>query len=475
MRVSRSFQRIEQVPVLDYAAEGRALARIDGKVVFIEGGAMPGDEVDVHIVKNRKDWAIARVVRFRKYAQQRVQPFCQHFGVCGGCAWQMLPYEQQLAYKRRQVEEVFSHIGQLQFPGVEPVLPADPVVKYRNKAEFTASDRAFIPRDDEHHAEHLPGPALGYHIAGRFDRVLNIYTCDLLPEAVNEVRNRVRDFLVEQQKQRSELLFYHIRNHTGWFRGISIRVNKQQELMVNLVMTYEDPLLCRALCDMLQQEIPQLDTLYYTINFKKNDSLHDLEPVLVSGKGYLLERLGKYVFKIGPKSFFQTNSYQAEKLYEQVKHMANLSGREIVYDLYCGTGSIGIYLANGAAQVVGIEQVKEAVADARENARLNGCTQVHVYAGDVTELYHEALVARHGPPDVVIVDPPRAGMHPQLIAQLLQMQPPVVIYVSCNPATQARDLQWLQQLYRIDRVQPVDMFPHTHHIENIVKLSKIYS
>ena len=468
--MSKSQQRIEQVSVLDYAAEGRALARINGKVVFIEGGAVPGDEVDIQIVKNHKDWAIARVVGFRRYAPQRVEPFCLHFGVCGGCAWQMLPYEQQLAYKRRQVEEVFHHIGQVRFPEVKPVIPADPVVKYRNKAEFTAADREFIPGNDWRSGDRPPGPALGYHIAGRFDRVLNIHNCDLLPEPVNRLRNQVRDFLTTEQHRRGYQLFYHIRHHTGWFRGLSIRINRQQELMVNLIMAYADPELCQALCTHLQQAIPELDTLYYTINPKKNDALHDLQPVLVSGKGYLLERLGDYVFKIGPKSFFQTNSYQAEKLYEQVRQMAGLSGRETLYDLYCGTGSIGLYLAAHAAQVIGIEQIPEAVDDARENARLNGFSHAHFYVGDVVEIWNETCIARHGTPDVVIIDPPRAGMHPRLIGQLLRIRPRLMIYVSCNPATQARDLQQLQQAYQIDVVQPVDMFPHTHHIENVVRL-----
>ncbi|MBX5438464.1 MAG: 23S rRNA (uracil(1939)-C(5))-methyltransferase RlmD [Thermoflavifilum sp.] len=474
--MSRRQQTIERVSVLDYAAEGRALARLDGKVIFIEGGAVPGDEVDIRVIKDRKDWAIARVVQFRKYAPQRVEPFCAHFGLCGGCAWQMLPYPQQLQYKQRQVQEVFQHIGRISFPWIKPIIAADRITGYRNKAEFTAADRAFLPEktwETFTYTQQTPPPALGYHVAGHFDRVLQIETCHLVPEPVNRLRNRVYAFCMQYQKQLGYQLFYHIRHHTGWLRGLSIRINKQHEMMANLIFAYADQSLLRALCDMLLREFPELSTLYVTINTKKNDSLQDLEPELVHGPGYLLERLGAYVFKIGPKSFFQTNSYQAERLYDQVKQMAALRGTETVYDLYCGTGSIGIYVADQAAKVIGIEQVPEAVEDARQNIRLNGLSHVQVYAGDVLEVWDEAFLAQHGRPDVVITDPPRAGMHPKLVGRLLQVRPRLVIYVSCNPATQARDLQQLQQAYRIDEVQPLDMFPHTHHIENIVKLVSI--
>ncbi|MBX6379921.1 MAG: 23S rRNA (uracil(1939)-C(5))-methyltransferase RlmD [Thermoflavifilum aggregans] len=474
--MSRRNQIIERVSVQDYAAEGRALARLDGKVIFIEGGAVPGDEVDVQLVRDRKDWALARVIRFHTYAPDRVEPFCKHFGVCGGCAWQMLPYQQQLQYKQRQVEQVFQHIGQLRFPAIRPILPADPVIRYRNKAEFTASDRAFLPGQEWQTTAQkgeLPPPALGYHVPRRFDRVLHIETCDLVPEPVNRLRNRVHAFVWQQQQKLGYQLFYHIKHHTGWLRGLSVRINKQQEVMANLIFAYEDQQLCQALCEMLLKEIPELSSLYVTLNAKRNDSLHDLQPKLVHGPGYLLERVGNYVFKIGPKSFFQTNSYQAERLYDQVKQLAALSGQETVYDLYCGTGSIGIYVAEGAARVIGIEQILEAVEDARENVRLNGVSHVHIQAGDVVDVWDEAFIAQHGRPDVVITDPPRAGMHARLIDRLLRIRPRVLIYVSCNPATQARDLQLLQQAYQIDVVQPVDMFPHTHHIENIVRLSSV--
>jgi 23S rRNA (uracil1939-C5)-methyltransferase len=456
---------LEGVLVEDYAAEGKSLARVDGKVVFIEN-AVPGDIVDIRLSKNKKDWAEGHITAFRQYSPERVEPFCAHFGVCGGCRWQMLPYPLQLKYKQQQVEDNLRRIGKIALPVISPILGAPETVHYRNKMEYTFSNRRFLL------AHELNDPAItpdervaGFHAKGLFDKVVDIDTCHLQAEPTNRLRKAVRDFGLEE-----DLSFYDIRRHEGWLRNLQLRICTTGEIMANLVLGYEDQPLTRKLASRLQQQFPELTTLLYTINPKWNDSISDLEPRTLFGRGFVIERLEDFQFKIGPKSFFQTNTHQAERLYRITREFAELTGKETVYDLYCGTGSIGIFVSRQAARIVGVEVIDEAVEDARENAILNGISHARFFSGDVTALCQDTFFEQQGRPDVIITDPPRAGMSEQLVAKILEIAAPTVVYVSCNPATQARDLQWLDPKYTVTRVQPVDMFPHTHHIENIVQL-----
>jgi 23S rRNA (uracil1939-C5)-methyltransferase len=456
---------LEGVLIEDYAAEGKSLARVDGKVVFIEN-AVPGDVVDIRFSKIKKDWAEAHVIAFRRLSAERVEPFCAHFGVCGGCRWQMLPYPQQLKYKQQQVEDNLRRIGKITLPPINPILGAADSTLYRNKMEYTFSNRRYLlPHELNDPAISVEQRVAGFHAKGLFDKVVDIDTCHLQAEPTNRLRKAVRDFGLEEN-----LSFYDIRQHTGWLRTLQLRICTTGEIMANLVLGYEDETLTRRLADRLLQQFPELTTLLYTINPKWNDSISDLQPRILHGKGYVIEKLEDFRFKIGPKSFFQTNTRQGERLYQVTRGFAELSGSETVYDLYCGTGSIGIFVSRQAARIVGVEVIEEAVADANENAVLNDIGHASFFSGDVTALCRDSFFEQQGRPDVIITDPPRAGMSEQLVNKILEMAAPTVVYVSCNPATQARDLQWLDAKYAVTRVQPVDMFPHTHHIENIVQL-----
>ncbi|MBO9152773.1 23S rRNA (uracil(1939)-C(5))-methyltransferase RlmD [Chitinophaga sp. GCM10012297] len=462
---------LENVPVTAYAAEGKALARVDGKVIFIEGGVVPGDVVDVKLGKNKKDWAEGKAIRIHSLSPDRTEPFCQHFGLCGGCKWQMLPYEKQLAYKQQQVEDHLRRIGHLELPSMPPILGAKETRRYRNKLEFTFSNKAYLT-DEEIRAAGEEWPrrnALGFHIPKLFDKVLDIQTCHLQEEPANLIKNTVRAWAEERG-----LSFYDIRQQEGWLRNLVLRICTTGEVMANLVIHHEDKAEREALLDHLLEKVPAITTLLYTINPKKNDSIFDLEPRVYYGKGYVEEKLEDFTFKIGPKSFFQTNTYQGEALYRITREFAGLTGTETVYDLYCGTGSIGIFVSRQAGKVVGIELISEAIDDARENAEANGVKNATFFAGDVIDICDDAFFAAHGAPDVIITDPPRAGMHEKLTAKLLEVAAPRIVYVSCNPATQARDLALLSEKYSVEKVQAVDMFPHTHHIENVALLKRRY-
>lgn len=458
---------LESVPVTDCAAGGKSLARIDGKVVFIEGGAVPGDVVDVRLFKNKKDWAEGKAIAFHSYSSERVAPFCQHFDWCGGCKWQMLPYEKQIQYKHQQVEDNLTHIGQLDLPEINPILGAKETQHYRNKLEFTFSNKAYLTDEEIATIGWERRDALGFHIPKMFDKILDIETCYLQQEPSNAIRNEVRRYALENDCE-----FYDIRAHTGWLRNLIIRISTLGEVMVNLCVHHQAEDQLEKLLKHLKSSFPQITTLLYTINDKKNDSIHDLEPVVYAGPGYIKEKLGAYTFKIGPKSFFQTNTRQAEVLYNVTKKFAGLTGTEVVYDLYCGTGSIGIYLSGQAKSVVGVELIGEAVQHAKENAQLNAIENTAFYEGDVIDVCDDEFFNENGKPDVVITDPPRAGMHKKLVGKLLEIAAPRVVYVSCNPATQARDLLALSEKYEVKAVQPVDLFPHTHHIENVVLLER---
>lgn len=460
---------LNNLTVTDYAAEGKSLSRLDGKVIFIEG-AIPGDIVDVLLKKNKSDWAEGVAIHFHQHSPHRLIPFCRHFGVCGGCQWQMLPYTMQLQYKQQQVTDVLQRIGKVALPPIEPILGAERTTHYRNKLEYTFGDRRYIPPEEFSKMKssgevEQPSGAGGFHARGFFDKVVAIETCHLQDEPTNAIRTTVQNFAKEH-----ELPFYNPRTHEGWLRNLVIRNTRSGEWMVDVVLGYPLPEYQEQLTELLLERFPGITTLLVTINSKHNDSLTGLEPQVIRGNGYITEQLEKFRYIISARSFFQTNSYQAERLYRLIREMAELNGSQVVYDLYCGTGSIGIFLSEQAKQIVGVEVVPEAVADAIKNAALNGVRQARFFAGDVIDICDDAFFAREGKPDVVITDPPRAGMHEKLVKKLLEMEAPLIVYVSCNPATQARDLALLDEKYRVTRCCPVDMFPHTLHIENVVQL-----
>ncbi|MFM7710549.1 MAG: 23S rRNA (uracil(1939)-C(5))-methyltransferase RlmD [Ferruginibacter sp.] len=458
---------LENVLLTDYAAEGKALFRQDGKVIFVSGG-VPGDRVDVLLFKNKKDWGEGRVLNVLEPAPDRVQPFCVHFGTCGGCKWQMLPYEKQLVYKQQEAADNLERIGKIQVPEWLPITGANPITHYRNKLEFTACNRRYRTEEDiRSNQPIIHENALGFHAPRIFDKAINITECHLMDPINNLVRNTVRTFA-----ETNNLSFYDIKAHTGWLRNIIVRYTTTGELMVNVCINNEDTENRIALLDHLLTEVPAITTLLYTINPKWNDSIYDLTPQVYFGKGYVTEKLGALEFIISPKSFFQTNTKQAETLYSITKSFAGLTGQETVYDLYCGTGSIGLFLSDQAKKVIGVEVIDEAIEDAKKNAALNKIDHADFFAGDVIKICDDVFFAKHGKPDVIITDPPRAGMHEKLVKKLLEIESPRIVYVSCNTATQARDLQLLAEKYQVVKAQAVDMFPHTHHIECVVLLER---
>jgi 23S rRNA (uracil1939-C5)-methyltransferase len=450
-----------------YAAEGKSIAHLeDGKTLFVEG-AVPGDVVEVMIMKNKKSYAEGRAMKIVTPSEDRVVPFCGHFGVCGGCKWQMLPYEKQLEYKQIQVTDQLTRIGHVALPPVETIVGSELQREYRNKLEFTFSELSYLTREEIDAAgdeEIKRKPALGFHAPGMFDKIVNIDTCHLQAEPTNKIKNLLRKIALE-----NNLPFYDHRKQEGWLRNVIIRVATSGEVMVNLIVKEDRPEL-KMMLDILLREVPEITSLHYTINPKMNDTIYDLKVVTYHGKGYIEEYLEDFRFKISPKSFFQTNTKQGERLYQITREFAGLTGKEVVYDLYCGTGSIGIFLSKGAKKIIGIEAVPDAIEDAKLNAAWNGLEHCQFYAGDVSDIATDTFFEEHGRPDVIITDPPRAGMHEKLIQTLLRIKAPRVVYVSCNPATQARDLALLDEMYKVIRLQPVDMFPHTHHIENVALL-----
>ena len=472
MRKDREKIIWENVAVEDYAAEGKAIGKVDGKVVFIEN-CVPGDVVNVQVVKNNKDWAEAFPVQFIAYSSDRVQPFCAHFGVCGGCAWQNLPYEKQLQYKQKQVCDQLQRIGKLALPELLPIIGCEETAGYRNKMEYTFATSKFIPKEEfeklkqsgETIETQTQQGVAGFHAKGFFNKIVEIDVCHLQKEPTNEIRK-----LIAQFARLRKIPFYDIQAHTGWLRNVQVRNTLAGEWMANVVFAYEDQENREALLHLLLEKFPQISTLLYTINEKLNDSLYDLSPQIFFGKGFMVERLEGFQYKISPQSFFQTNSKQAEKLYQVARNFAELDGSQTLYDLYCGTGSIGIFCSEGAKKIIGVEVIEDAISDAKENAALNNIRHAYFFAGDVIKICNDDFFAQHGKPDVAIVDPPRAGMHEKLVKKLLQMQPPIIVYVSCNPATQARDIALLSEKYFVAKLQSVDMFPHTLHIENVAQL-----
>ena len=460
---------LEAVTIEAVAAEGKALAHVDGMVVFVDF-AVPGDVVDIQVFKKKKNYMEGFIKRMVKPSERRLEPFCPHFGVCGGCRWQPLPYEMQLAAKRQQVEDQLVRIGHLQVPEIRPTLPSRKIQYYRNKLEFSASSQRWLLQGEN--PDEIPALdrlGLGFHVSKFFDKVLDIRDCHLQPEPSNAIRLFIKQFCLERGYE-----FYNIRENHGFLRNLFIRTNEKGDVMLVICFGREEEARRKALLDALKARFPEIKSLWYIINAKLNDSIGDQSPVLYFGEDAIYEEMEGLRFKIGPKSFYQTNSDQAYRLYSVAREFAALGGNEVVYDLYTGTGTIAQFVSRQAAKVVGIEYVPEAIADARVNAENNGITNCEFFAGDMKDVLTEAFIEEHGRPDVIILDPPRAGIHPDVAAVILKAAPQRMVYVSCNPASQARDLAILCRDYRITAVQPVDMFPHTMHVENVVALERLH-
>lgn len=464
---------LEGLEVSDVAAKGKAIARHDGMVVFIRD-AVPGDVVDVRVTKRKKNYLEGFPVAFHKAAPDKQTPFCAHFWHCGGCTWQTLTYEKQLYYKEKEVRENLTKIGKVDLGTIHPIIPSERATYYRNKMEFTFSrQRWLIPEEIQSEETFANRAGLGFHKPGQFDKVIDIQHCYLQDGPSNELRNEARRIALEQG-----LSFYDPREKTGFLRNLVIRTTSTEEFMVNVVFHYDAPEARESFLKAYFDTIPSPTSLVYTINQRDNDDLEGLRPQLYAGRDHLVEELPPFVgndplrFKIAPLSFFQTNSYQAPVLYQKVAELAGLTGNEVVHDLYCGTGTISLYLAPLAKAVHGMEYVEDAVADAMENARMNGIGNVDFTAGDIKDLLRDEALST---PDVVVTDPPRAGMHKKVVKRLYEQAPPRIVYVSCNPATQARDIGMLSDLYQVSSVQPVDMFPQTYHVENIALLERVAS
>lgn len=456
---------LENVKIEAVAAEGKSLAHVDGTVVFVEF-AVPGDIVNVKVTKKKKNYMEGFILEIVKPSEDRLQPFCEHFGICGGCRWQPLPYDMQLKAKQQQVWDQLVRIGHLEIPDISPILPSDKTKYYRNKLEFTFSNKRWIYNNEDPDSltdeERL---GLGFHVGKFFDKVLDIKHCSLQPEPSNEIRLFIREYAVTHN-----LEFYNIRENTGFLRNIIVRNNQVGDVMLTVCFAYDDQDKIVPMLDAIAAEFQQIKSLHYVINEKLNDSISDLDCILYKGEDAIWETMGKLKFKIGPKSFYQTNSEQAYKLYSVAKEFAALTGNEVVYDLYTGTGTIAQFISDKASKVIGIEYVKEAIEDARINAEANGITNCTFFDGDMKDILTADFIKEHGKPEVMIIDPPRAGMHPDVVKVIMEAAPERIVYVSCNPASQARDLAMMSPMYEITAVQPVDMFPHTMHVENVCAL-----
>jgi len=458
---------LENVTIEAVAAEGKALAHVDGMVVFVDF-AVPGDVVDIQVFKKKKNYMEGFILRMVTPSPDRLEAFCEHFGVCGGCRWQPLPYPMQLEAKRQQVCDQLVRIGHLEVPEIRPTLPSLRTQFYRNKLEFSASSRRWVLQGEDPDA--IPESdrmGLGFHVGKFFDKVLDIRSCYLQPEPSNSIRLFIKRFCVENGYE-----FYNIRENHGFFRNMFVRTTEAGTVMLIVCFAHEDKKRRTALLDAVSDAFPEISSLWYVINEKLNDSIADQSPILYKGDDAIYEQMEGLRFKIGPKSFYQTNSLQAERLYGVARDFAALTGHEVVYDLYTGTGTIAQFISGNASKVIGIEYVPEAIEDARANAAANGITNCEFFAGDMKDVLSDAFVAEHGRPDVIILDPPRAGIHPDVAKVILRAAPDRMVYVSCNPASQARDLAILCQDYEITAVQPVDMFPHTMHVENVCALKR---
>ena len=469
-RKKKELPLLEKIEITGVAAEGKALARVNDLVVFVPY-VVPGDVVDLQVRRKKHSYAEAEAVKFHEYSKERSQPFCKHYGICGGCKWQCLAYEYQLKYKQQQVVDALTRIGKVELPPVMPILGSENICEYRNKLEFTFSNKRWLTWDEvAQNVQYDNMNALGFHIPGAFDKVLDIQECALMQGLNNRLRNGIREFA-----NKESVPFYDLRSHSGVLRSMMLRTSTTGEVMLLLQARVEcenDRVLLEKVLQYVADSFPEVTSLLYVVNNKCNDTFGDLEVVTYKGTDVIYEEMEGLRFKVGPKSFYQTNSKQAYNLYKVARDFAALTGEEVVYDLYTGTGTIANFVASKAKKVVGVEYVEDAIIDARVNAQLNGFDNLAFFAGDMKDILTRDFISEHGRPDVIITDPPRAGMHEDVISTILFAAPKRIVYVSCNPATQARDLQLLDVDYKVMAVQPVDMFPHTHHVENVVLLER---
>lgn len=462
------FPILEAIEITDIAAEGKSIARVNDMVVFVPW-VVPGDVVDLKIRKKKHSYCEAEAVRFHKFSSLRTKPFCKHFGVCGGCKWQQLPYEEQLRFKQKQVYDQLTRIGKIELPDISPILGSAKTTEYRNKLEFGCSNRQWFekPLTDEEFAANPISNAIGFHVTGFWDKILPIEKCWLMDDTNNRIRQFVFDYAVEHN-----LTFFDAREQVGLLRNLMIRNNCKGEYMVVLQFCTKQDDLPTALMQTMVDVFPEIISLMYVENNKCNDTIGDLDVLTFKGQDHIIEEMEGLKFKVGPKSFYQTNTDQAYELYKVAREFANLSGNELVYDLYTGTGTIANFVSRKASKVIGIEYVPEAIEDAKVNSQINGIDNTLFFAGDMKDILNDDFISQYGRPDVIITDPPRAGMHPDVIDTILKAAPQRIVYVSCNPATQARDLAALDVDYKVVKIQPVDMFPHTTHVENVVLLTR---
>lgn len=469
-RKKKSLPVLENITITDYAAEGKALARVNELVVFVPF-AVPGDVVDLQVRRKKHSYCEAEIIRFIKYSERRVKPFCQHFGICGGCKWQNIPYDEQLRMKQKQVYDQLTRIGKVNLPEFNQILGSVKTQGYRNKLEFGCSNRRWLTQDEiASGSDFTQMNAVGFHITGAFDKILPIEKCWLMDDLQNKIRNAIRDYAYEH-----DMVFYDIRKQCGLLRDIMVRNSDTGEWMVLIQFHYEkdeDEVIAKNLLQHIADSFPEITSLLYVNNQKGNDTFNDLNIEVFKGNDYIYETMDGLTFKVGAKSFYQTNTKQAYHLYSVVRDFANLTGNELVYDLYTGTGTIANFVSRYAKRVIGIEYVPEAIEDAKINSEINNISNTLFFAGDMKDILTESFISENGTPDIIITDPPRAGMHPDVVQTIIKTAPKRIVYVSCNPATQARDLSLLDDLYEVVAVQPVDMFPHTPHVENVVLLNR---
>lgn len=469
-RKKKSLPVLENIAITDYAAEGKALARVNELVVFVPF-AVPGDVVDLQVRRKKHSYCEAEIIRFIKYSERRVKPFCQHFGICGGCKWQNIPYDEQLRMKQKQVYDQLTRIGKVNLPEFNQILGSVKTQGYRNKLEFGCSNRRWLTQEEiASGSDFTQMNAVGFHITGAFDKILPIEKCWLMDDLQNKIRNAIRDYAYEH-----DIVFYDIRKQCGLLRDIMVRNSDTGEWMVLIQFHYEkdeDDVIAKNLLQHIADAFPEITSLLYVNNQKGNDTFNDLNIEVFKGNDYIYETMDGLTFKVGAKSFYQTNTKQAYHLYSVVRDFANLTGNELVYDLYTGTGTIANFVSRYAKRVIGIEYVPEAIEDAKINSEINNISNTLFFAGDMKDILTESFISENGTPDIIITDPPRAGMHPDVVQTIIKTAPKRIVYVSCNPATQARDLSLLDNLYEVVAVQPVDMFPHTPHVENVVLLNR---
>lgn len=469
-RKKKSLPVLENITITDYAAEGKALARVNELVVFVPF-AVPGDVVDLQVRRKKHSYCEAEIIRFIKYSERRIKPFCQHFGICGGCKWQNIPYDEQLRMKQKQVYDQLTRIGKVNLPEFNQILGSVKTQGYRNKLEFGCSNRRWLTQDEiASGSDFSQMNAVGFHITGAFDKILPIEKCWLMDDLQNKIRNAIRDYAYDHN-----IIFYDIRKQCGLLRDIMVRNSDTGEWMVLIQFHYEkdeDEIIAKNLLQHIVDSFPEITSLLYVNNQKGNDTFNDLNIEVFKGNDYIYETMDGLTFKVGAKSFYQTNTKQAYHLYSVVRDFANLTGKELVYDLYTGTGTIANFVSRYAKRVIGIEYVPEAIDDAKINSEINNISNTLFFAGDMKDILTESFISENGTPDIIITDPPRAGMHPDVVQTIIKTAPQRIVYVSCNPATQARDLSLLDNLYEVVAVQPVDMFPHTPHVENVVLLNR---